>query len=236
MVPVLPVGLHTDKLWLMVAIMAWMVMCLSVMGGIGLMNSPYFRVGPSPNLMFAGSHIDTWEKWIFLMMFRVLSTYLETATVEMVTPWITTHIQNEDRKDLPYPRWKCNAIVTLRTLYVCIDKLLELFSAFSQVDIVIAEWVTTIFVTQVWTLPLWMKGKTFPQLDAALRELTHSTEITTAYGRLDTVENGSRRRNSTDGNRHSNSDGGNGSDPCDLDNLNDCNEYTRKPKHLTVSD
>jgi hypothetical protein len=139
----------------------WMFIAVAAAHQLEFLQGDYFRVGPSPTLKFAGAHIDTWKKYWFLVGFRFITKAVETATFDMIGPWITTDIQDENRTDLPYPPWKCNMIITLYNQYMGIDKMLDTLSVFSQFDIVVVDWLSVFLAIQFWMLPKWTRGKQY---------------------------------------------------------------------------
>jgi len=154
--------LSDDKLFLLSVPFTWLAICVEFARRKGIFSRPYFTIGPSATLQFADTPIDTWDKWGVLVGFLLITKILETGTVGIVGPWITTQIQDENRADLPYARWKCNLIVLLFTLYMGIDKIIDILCVLAQVDIALIELAGELLVIQLWTLPQWTRGKSPP--------------------------------------------------------------------------
>jgi hypothetical protein len=150
-----------DKLRLMLLLLLWLAGTMATYGWLGVFGSEYFRVGPSPTLEFLGTPIDSWHKWAVLVLFRAASPVFEVATMDMVGPWMLTRLQDEDKLDLPYPKWKCSLIVQLYFLYGNVNGVFALFLTLTQADIAAVEIISHVVVVQAWTLPQWMRGKAF---------------------------------------------------------------------------
>ena len=152
--------LGSDKLFLMSIPFIWMTICIVAAKVRGVLHQNYFTVGPSTTLLFADMPVDTWAKWGALVGFLVITKILETGTIGIVGPWITTQVQDENRRDLPYAKWKCNLIVLMFTLYMGIARVIDILCVLAQVDIALIELTSELVVIQCWILPQWTHGKT----------------------------------------------------------------------------
>ena len=154
-----------DKLLLMCLLLLWLAGTMVAYAWLGVFGSDYFRVGPSPTLLFLSTPIDTWRKWAVLVLFRATSTIFEVGTMDMVGPWMLTRLQDEDKPQLPYAKWKCALIVQLYFLYANVNSVFAIFLTLTQADIAAAEIIAHVLIVQAWTLPQWMRGKAYAPPD-----------------------------------------------------------------------
>jgi hypothetical protein len=128
---------------------------------LGVLEAPYFSVGPSEHLKFFNLVIDTYELYIGFVLWRVITVVLQTMCSSVVGPWISTVFQNrtipEDMIGCSLPR----AIFTLNSyeIQMILQGLISVFMYFSQIDLALIEGVTYLFILNAWTIPRWLEEK-----------------------------------------------------------------------------
>jgi hypothetical protein len=150
-----------DKLKLCYILIVWMMIQMIAFGSLGVFDSPYFSVGPNDRLFLVQAPINTWGKWLILILFRVFGTIFEVATGDMLGPWIMTKLQDEDKLILPYQEWKCKLIIQIFYGYHDINSMFGVFLALTQADIAIVVIICQSVILQNWTIPRWFKNKHF---------------------------------------------------------------------------
>jgi hypothetical protein len=153
--------LLNDKLFLVTILWIWLGVTQIGYGFLGVYSSDFFSFGPNDRLRFMHAPIDTWTKWSFLLAFRIIGTLAEVAAGDMIAPWISTKLQDEDKQLLPYPRWKCKLIVQMFFLYHDFNAMFSVFLALTQVDLAVSVMICQTAVLQCWTLPRWFLHKKF---------------------------------------------------------------------------
>ena len=166
-----------NKIRLVMLLWMWVFVSIICFYMIGIFESTFFRFGPTDTFFFMGAPIDKWWKWICLILFRIIGTTVEVAATDIVYPWIVTQLQDEERRILPYPLWKCKMIVQLYFLYWNLQAIFAVFLALSQFDMAISVVVTQVVVVQSWTLPNWFKNKEFIEEKEVGEELLKQVSI-----------------------------------------------------------
>ena len=142
-------------------LLVWMTCYLIIYYFLGVFDSPYFSLGPNPSFVFLGVVVDTWPKWSGLISFQIIGTCAEMIVGDMIWPWITTQIQDEDKKELPCPPWMCRWIVLFQFFYADVKGIFDIFLSLSQVDLAIVNIVCGQLVSVIYTLPMWLRGKEY---------------------------------------------------------------------------
>jgi len=156
---------YNDKFTLSGLLIIWLIITQIGYMSLGVFNSDYFSFGPSERLKFINAPIDTWFKWVVLASFRLIGTVAEVASGDMIGPWITTTIQDEHKKTLPFPAWKCKMIVQMFYFYHDFNSMFSVFLALTQVDMALIVIICQSTVVQFWTLPQWLDGKVYISKD-----------------------------------------------------------------------
>jgi len=103
---------------------------------LGVYHSSYYSYGPSKDLIlpFTNIVIDTWIKWIALIIHTFASNIIETIIGDMVYPWITSVVLNPE---VPLYHNNRNTIIIVNLFFTVksLSTLLFFMISFAQFDI-----------------------------------------------------------------------------------------------------
>lgn len=149
----------------------WLMIFLLGCWYMGVFSDRYFSLGPNSDFKFLGAVIDTWSKWSALIAFQAIGSCVEFISGDMIWPWITTSVQDEDKRELDYSRPKTWYIVQNQFLYSDIKSVFSIFLSLSQIDLALVSIVCSQLIIVFWTLPTWLNGKTHRNHDIESQSL-----------------------------------------------------------------
>jgi len=130
-------GLFDDKRLAVALLMVWLAIVVAVFKDLGLLDTKFMTMGPSPTTVFMGMTLDTWYKWNMVAAFTLVNTSINDFMSDAISPWILNTITDHKAKFLPYSKLTCLCITQLWSIYCNIMSVFGLFLAMTQVDFVL---------------------------------------------------------------------------------------------------
>jgi hypothetical protein len=150
--------LFDDKRMAVALLMVWLIIVVTVFKDIGLLDTKFMTLGPSPNTIFMGMTLDTWYKWNLVAAFTFINTSINDFMSDAISPWILNTISDHKAKYLPYSKATCLFITQMWSIYCNIMSVFGLFLAMTQVDFVIIRMSADLTVN-VYTTLKFMRNK-----------------------------------------------------------------------------
>jgi hypothetical protein len=91
-----------DKRVTISLIAVWFVICIAGFGWLGIFKSQYMRFGPSSTLTYMGMVIDTTTRYVFVVVFVILSTAINDFSSDAISPFLQNTVQDHKSMILPY--------------------------------------------------------------------------------------------------------------------------------------
>jgi hypothetical protein len=151
--------LFTDKRLTAVVISIWLLIVLVVFSCLGVLQSQFFRFGPSPSLHFMTIPIDTMQEWLLLALYCCVDTLVKSFGHDSIVPWLTHTIADPKCKTLPYRRTMCLLIMEVYYCYVHISSMFKFFLSLAQVDFVLINAFSDMAM-KIFSYSSFMSGKT----------------------------------------------------------------------------
>ena len=129
--------LFDDKRLAVCTLMVWLAIVIGVFKDLGLLDTKFMTVGPSPTTVFMGMTLDTWYKWNMVAAFTLVNTSINDFMSDAISPWILNTITDHKNKYLPYSKTICLLITQTWSVYCNIMSVFGLFLAMTQVDFVL---------------------------------------------------------------------------------------------------
>ena len=129
--------LFDDKRIAVSFLMVWLVIVVLVFKDIGMLETKFMTMGPSPTTVFMGVTLDTWYKWGLVASFTLVNTSINDFMSDALSPWILNTITDHKTKYIPYSKGVCLLISQMWSIYCNIMGVFGLFLAMSQVDFVL---------------------------------------------------------------------------------------------------
>ena len=157
------------------ALMAWAGFCTLFLGVAVVSYSrsastKFFSFGPREDLIILDVPINTYGRWLLVIMYTIISTVARTVLQEVVSPWLIQTVQNDKPKD-QYARKYAQEVALGEVLYRWFDWFMYMHILLAQVDMMIVELVGNLAVV-AYTTRVYMKPKEEDEL-----ELVPSTQI-----------------------------------------------------------
>lgn len=145
-------------------ILAWMFTCSIVLVSIIIKSTqnPFFQLGPNSQLSILHISVDTYPKYLIVILYTACSTVVRTLQQEVLTPWIIQNIQNDRPKSILANKIAYE-ITTIEVVYRWFDWFMYMNILLAQVDMMIVEilgnilacWATTyIYLSSNTRIPL----------------------------------------------------------------------------------
>jgi len=112
-------------------------------------------MGPNPDLIIFGVIIDTWSKYLCIVLYCLINTTIRNAEQNILRTYITLHIQDDSTEAMIRKRTinQMNAyeITVLTTIYAWFDWFMFIQILLTQVDMILIETSTDIIVSLIIT-------------------------------------------------------------------------------------
>ena len=149
-----------DKRLTALVLVIWLAVVLTVFFCLGVLNSNFFRFGPSPSLHFLSIPINTFEKWFLLAIYCCIDTLIKSYGHDLVIPWLTHTIADPKTRTLPYRRGVCLLVMETYFMYVHISSMFKFFLSLAQVDFVLISGLSDMTM-KIFSYSAFMRDKVF---------------------------------------------------------------------------
>lgn len=157
----IPAVLFNDKRWTTGLLVCWSIILLVVFSFLGVLQSNFFRFGPSENLHFMTVSIDTWTEWSLLSAYCCVDTLIKSFGHDALTPWITNVIADPKTGMLPYSKGTCLAIIEIYYAYLHLSYIFHFFLSFTQFDFVLFNMLSDMLM-KIYSYSSYMQHKKLP--------------------------------------------------------------------------
>jgi hypothetical protein len=96
------VTIFEDKRMVCIGMCVWLCTVAVAYSQSGSQDKTFLHVGPSQHTTVMGILIDTWHKWILVMVFAFTNTCINEFIGNSLSPWIINTLQ--DPKVRPFSR------------------------------------------------------------------------------------------------------------------------------------
>jgi hypothetical protein len=86
-------NVYNIRLGLIVANL-WSILLITTFIALSSSNDILFEIGPSEKVSFAGLKINTWNKWICVMIFSTISQVMDSIVGATLAPYVTNVIKD----------------------------------------------------------------------------------------------------------------------------------------------
>lgn len=118
--------------------------------------SHYFHFGPSNDLCFISIRINTWWKWIVILLLTIIIDAAATLSAEFYSPWISNALADPDGP----PTNPCMAHIIQQVYYVnyYLQNAIWTFVSLTQVDLLLCSMLSSNIVC-IYTTSKYLKQK-----------------------------------------------------------------------------
>ena len=156
----IPSFLFNDKRFTALVLMVWLVLIVAIFSSLGVLQSNFFRFGPSHSLHFMTIAIDTMEEWMILAVYCFLDTLVKTFGHDSIIPWLNHTLSDPKCKILPYRRSVCLAVMEVYFAYVHVSGIFKFFLSLTQFDFVLINMLADMFM-KIYSYSSYMEFKTY---------------------------------------------------------------------------
>jgi hypothetical protein len=163
-----------DKRWTACVLVVWLIIMLVIFSSLGVMNSSFFRFGPSKSLHFMSIQIDTIEEWTLLALYCGVDTLIKSFGHDSFVPWLNHTLSDPKCKTLPYSKPVCLLVMETYYAYVHFSHVFKFFLSLTQFDFVLIAAVCDM-VMKIYSYSSYMENKSPADSHAVLIDETASS-------------------------------------------------------------
>ena len=163
----IPSFLFNDKRFTAFILMVWLILIVVIFSSLGVLQSNFFRFGPSPSLHFMTISIDTAGEWTMLAVYCFVDTLIKTFGHDSIVPWLTHTLSDPKCRTLPYRRHVCLIVMEVYFAYVHVSGMFKFFLSLTQFDFVLINMLADMSM-KIYSYSSYMESKTYippPVLD-----------------------------------------------------------------------
>lgn len=128
-----------DKRIAAAILLVWLCIVFGVFKELGMLDSPYMNLGPSPRTVFMTVVLDTWGRWGLVACFTFVNTCMNDFFNDAISPWLLNTVIDHKARYLNYPKLVCLSISQIWSVYCAAMNVLALMVALSQIDFVLIK-------------------------------------------------------------------------------------------------
>jgi hypothetical protein len=139
-------------------LLAWI--CVILIGVViySVSDTGLVQWGPNKSLFFLDIIIDTWQKWIALILFIMITQTLKVLADEIISPFIMNTIMDHKEKELHFSYSESQFICQSYYIFSGIAKVIHVSIAMSQVDCILVVLLTDVVIS-TYTTHIFLKNK-----------------------------------------------------------------------------
>jgi hypothetical protein len=134
----------------------WMVAISCIM-----MSNTHEQIqyGPNDKLYLFKIQINTYEKYMCIIIFCFINSILRSCNHNILQPWVTNEIQDTDKKNKHTLRlYDCYEIVSVSNIYYWFDFYIYMNILLSQIDFFVVE-ITADICISLWVTKYYLDKK-----------------------------------------------------------------------------
>lgn len=139
-------------------LLTWVVAVWIVFGVSGVFSTSFVSFGPSPDLMFFNSPLDTWGKFSAVAAFTAVDQIFQSVSSNIVFPWITNDVQDRKQRNIEYSKVWVYRIRASYSTFVIMSSVIRIAVSLSQISFILIMAAARVF-TVVMVTRINLKGK-----------------------------------------------------------------------------
>jgi hypothetical protein len=136
-------------------VMLWVIMIFITIGLLyNKMNEEaimFYRFGPSTSLQIFGLNIDTYPKYIVIVIYCFLNSLIRTASKDILGAYLINSVQDVTKEKDKHIQWFAYEVSNVVSIYGWIDWYIYMNLLLVQVDILIIEITSDLFMSVLTT-------------------------------------------------------------------------------------
>lgn len=135
-----------------VIILLWMIIVTIVTIAIGFTDSVFFSWGPNNNISFFKTPIDTWGKYVAIIIYTVINQAIQTYGLETISPWMINVVENRKETRLPFGENQSLFVIVVWYTYLWSGRIIGIQLMLTQFDLLLvilaSDLITTVTITK----------------------------------------------------------------------------------------
>jgi hypothetical protein len=152
--------MFNDKRFTAAALLVWLILIVVIFFSLGVLQSSFFRFGPSKSLHFMTIAIDTQEEWAMLAVYCCVDTLVKTFGHDSIVPWLTHTLSDPKCRVLPYRRSVGLVVMEVYFAYVHISGMFKFFLSLTQFDFVLINMLADMSM-KIYSYSSFMESKVY---------------------------------------------------------------------------
>lgn len=145
----------THFIVVLVAQSTWVLICgLVFIFEFEFLRTPFFSFGPSSDLRIIGLGItvDTWTKYLLLVSYIFIDTFVRYYVADTVFPWINSVVMNPDIEEINVSKTFAWSVSNYTPLLFSINSLFNIGLTMSQFDFFLVSTISGVISGAITTL------------------------------------------------------------------------------------
>lgn len=147
-----------DPYFVTQVLVVWLLIVIVFFAVFGLFEGDFFGFGPSNGVVLFGVAINTWGRWVCVMLYNFVDMLIFEWATEVIRPFIINTIQDEKTESLPISKLKGLYIINAFEICGYIRFVISIRMVFTQMDFMIAVFLGNM-VSQNLTMWNYMRNK-----------------------------------------------------------------------------
>lgn len=135
-------------------ISVWMIIVTCMMFAFGFTNSDFFKFGPNSSVKFFQTTIDTWGKWLCVVIYTIINQIIQTYGLETITPWMLNEVQNKRVHTLQESPARTQIVIQIWYIYMWSGRIFGIQIMLTQIDflfvVLLSDLIATFATTQLY--------------------------------------------------------------------------------------
>jgi hypothetical protein len=148
-----------DKRITISVLCVWFIVCMVLFAYLGFFNTSYMAIGPNSKLIYMGMLLDTWNRYLTVLVFVIVSTAMNDIAGDAISPWMANSICDHKNRYIPYSKSTCLLISQLWAIYCAVMSIASISLVFSQFDLLAVRLLVDLMVNQ-YTTSRFLQNKT----------------------------------------------------------------------------
>ena len=156
----IPTVVFNDKRFTALVLAVWLISLVVIFSSLGVLQSNFFRFGPSSSLHFMSIAIDTPEEWTLLAVYCFVDTLVKTFGHDSIVPWLFHTVSDPKCRTLPYRKSICLLVMEVYFAYVHVSGMFKFFLSLTQFDFVLINMCADLAM-KIYSYNSYMENKTY---------------------------------------------------------------------------
>ena len=169
-----------DMRFILGVMSVWLVAEVVILAELGMFtpSAKFVAFGPRADLHFMHMSIDTYYRYLILILMIVVHTFISDCIGDSLVPHVLNVLQDPKLLVLPHRPSMYIGLTTIWAMYSAVSMLFTVFIAFAQLDLLLVRLASELAANYL-TVNVYLHGKCYDPL--AYHRLVHPADHSAAH-------------------------------------------------------